>query len=212
MALNDILNKNKVHNDSKSKVNADALNAQVERDLVNNNQNAISGHQPAKVHEERQPEIPHNKIAEEIRARAETREHLQQAKEQEDYIYSCPNAHQFKIGLSDGPVQAKHGVMIVTPAQHKEIQELIHKHKRFDIAQNAILLDQTAAEEIAKKHMTEEQRRSAAARGMTSTMQTQAHMQNIEGHQIENKLDTLNVVELDAVHAEDSQLNPDKHQ
>lgn len=132
-------------------------------------------------------------------------------KKQEEFIYSCPYSATLTIQLSSGDVKAKNGVLKVNASQHKEIKDLIASG-RPDIAQNAILLDIKAAEEIAKRDI---EVRKAAARGVHSTTTVAERLieardpQNMSpGEHIRN----LDVIEAEAVHAEDSALDPNKGQ
>lgn len=126
-----------------------------------------------------------------------------------EYIYSTPLSERFGIHLSSGEVRANNSVLKVNEDQHKEIQDLI-KSGRPDIAQNAVLLDPAAAEKIALAHIEKQKlAQPMASRGATSTMHTAARMQNIEGHEIPNRLADLDVKEEAVIHADDSNLNPD---
>lgn len=126
-----------------------------------------------------------------------------------EYLYSTPNADNYTIQLTDENVTAYRGVLTVSQAQHDEIQKLITKHKRFDISQNIVLLDPEAAERIAKAHMEAESKKRAAARGASSTMNHHALEDAlVADRKPGDALRNLDVVEEDAIHADDSKLNP----
>lgn len=130
--------------------------------------------------------------------------------EEKLYKYSTPNADNYTIQLQDENVKAYRGVLTVTEEQHREIQKLITKHKRFDISQNLILLDFEEAERIAKAHMEAESHRKVAARGASSTMAT--HLMEdarVKEGKPGDRLRNMDVVEEGVMHADDNKLNPE---
>lgn len=125
-----------------------------------------------------------------------------------EYLYSTPQSPTFSIHLTGVTLQADKGIIRATEKQHEEIQNLIVKGRRFDLSQNMVLIDLTEAEKVAQAHMREEANKPNAARGMTSTSHSAAKMQMLEGHEIPDKLSELDVKECDAVHGEDTKVDP----
>jgi hypothetical protein len=138
---------------------------------------------------------------------------ISQAPKSDEFYYSCPLSESYSIHLNNGEVRAKNGVLKVNKKQHEEIQNLI-KSGRPDIAQNAVLLDRNAAEQFARAHI--ERQRQAASRGVSSSATAEAAHNVRFGRDPQNVgpgergVINLDVIETDAVHAEDSSLDPDK--
>lgn len=140
----------------------------------------------------------------------------------DEVLYSCPHAEGFSMHLSTGEVRAVQGLMKVTQDQSDEIQALI-RSGRPDIAQNAILLDPVAAEEIAREWML--RHKAEAGRGASNAENAnfreireqpdripgQAPQQaNAQGGRADNVLyNGTKVIEEGAFHADDAKLTPD---
>jgi hypothetical protein len=171
--------------------------------------NVNSQHQPPKEVKDRPADIPMNKKTETAASHRAADRPAADEPEEKVFLYSCPHSEAMKVNFTDGTVTAKDGVLTLNEVQHKELQMLIKKHQRFDLAQNCIFLDPEAAEKTAREYQAAHPKNPAAQKGATSSAGTMARMQTLEGHQVPNALAGMDVVELDAVHAEDGSFNPE---
>lgn len=171
--------------------------------VVDNKQNIKESVQPKSGHSSQAENIPNtNPLRPRPTAqRAEPRE--------KQYLYSTPQSPTFSIHLTGETVQSNKGVMVLNQVQHDEVQNLITKHRRFDISQNMVLMDLSGAEEVARRHMAEEANKPQAARGMSSTSHSAARKIMLDGHEVEDKLSVLDVIEQEAAHGEDMNVDPE---
>lgn len=115
------------------------------------------------------------------------------------YDYATPHSDGYSFYFADGSfVQTENGVMRLNQTQHDEIQTLIKKHRRHDIAQNMVLVDRDAAEKAARAYLAQLEGKKQGHAGASSTGQR---------HNLTQQLGQQEVRNLDAEQVDISQLS-----
>lgn len=102
--------------------------------------------------------------------------------DEKTYRYAVLNVDEFTMHLAGELVVSENKVFTVNEAQNNELKKLIESRKRPDITQNLQLIDQDAAEKIAREHMAAH--RGAASQGAHNS--TTAKMDSNNGRDLGN--------------------------